>query len=185
LVARPLNTWTTPPEYLSILPKVRVLLMGSYAKPFMPKLASIRNGLIKVGLTNSRITKDFQTPLQMPNEPKQHYNLRKSEYWIRHADVFFFVFFNGTDNASVALELSDTIKQNAGNAWRTILAYQEGVPSLVLGLGIRFQPEMSLIEYSNGKDLQRQVVGNVVRLLSRLYTTILTRSDGEWECSSG
>jgi hypothetical protein len=110
--------------------------------------------------------------------------LRKSEYWIRHADVLFFIFFSGTDNASIGLELGFAVNPTAGNAWRTILAYQEDAPSLIVGCGIRFQREMSLIPFSDDNDLRRQAVGNVVMLLNRLYSTVLARPDGEWECAS-
>jgi hypothetical protein len=158
--------------------------MGSYAKSFIQRLELLKNGLLQDGLTNCHMTKDFSTPLKMSNESEKLYNLRKSEYWIRQADVLFFIFFSGTDNASVALELSTTLNQNPGNAWRTILAYQEDVPSLIAGIGMRFQPEMSLIPFSDDLDLQKQATGNVVRLLSRLYPMVLTRPDGEWECSS-
>lgn len=180
----PLSAWTTAPEYLSILPKVRLLLLGSYSKSFMQRLESIKSGLIQGGLMNCRITKDFFTPNRMQNEPEQLYNLRKSEYWVRQADVLFFIFFSGTDNASVALELSETLSQIPGNAWRTILAHEENVPSLIAGIGIRFQPEISLIPFSDDEDLQKQAIGNIVRLLDRLYPIILIRPDGEWECSS-
>jgi len=179
-----LNSWATAPEYMQIIPKVRLLMMGSYAQSFMQRLESIKNGLIKDGLTNCRMTKDFSTPSRMLNEPEKLYSLRKSEYWIRQADVLFFIFFFGTDNGSIGLELSTTLGQTPGNAWRTLLAYQENVPSLIEGYGIRFQPEISVIPFSDDIDLQKQATGNVVRLLGRLYSAVSTRPDGEWECSS-
>ena len=179
-----MNSWATPPEYLSILPRIRVLLMGSFHPNFLPRLESIKKGLIQSGIANCRITRDFDFPDRLPDEPEDSYNLRKSEYWIRRADVFIFVFFDGVDNSSVAIELNTTLSTMPGNAWRTILAYQENVPSLVSGLGIRFQPEISVIAFSSDLELQQQIVGNIIRLLERFYLSVYNRPDGEWEYSS-
>jgi hypothetical protein len=149
----------------------------------LTKLESLRNGLIKGNIENCRLAKDFDRPPKNEDEPIEEYYLRKSEYWISYADIFLLVFYDGTDNASVGIELK-TILSNPGNAWRTILAYEENVSSLVVGLGLRYQPEISVISFSNDSDLLRQSVGNIRRYLGRLYFEILQRPLGEWEGSS-
>lgn len=158
--------------------------MGSYRDGFKDRLESMRDHLIQKKMMNCRLATDFDKPRRMPDEPIESYNLRKSEYWVTHADVFFFVFFDGTDNSSVAIELKTTLSQIPESAWRTILAYQENVPSLVAGLGRRYSPEISMIPFSNDVDLKRQAVGNIVRLLGRFYFTVYNRPIGEWEYSS-
>lgn len=177
-----MSNWATPLEYLSILPKIRVLLLGSFDPKV--KLESIRDGLIQNGITNCRTTKDFSLPLKTRGEPQHLHDLRKSEYWLRRADVFVFVFFKGVDNASVGIELEKNLSQMPGNAWRTILAYEETAPSLVQGLGIRFSPDISVVPFSNDVELREQVKGNIIRMLERFYSTVLIRPSGEWENSS-
>ena len=177
-----MSRWTAPQEYLTILPKIRVLLLGSFAPKV--KLESIRDGLKQKGITNCQTTKNFNSPLQTEGEPEHLYNLRKSEYWLRRADVFVFVFFKGVDNASVGIELEKTLSQMPGNAWRTILAYEESAPSLVRALGIRFSPDISVVPFSDDVELQKQVCGNIIRMLERFYSSVLIRPIGEWENSS-
>ena len=157
--------------------------MGSYRNRFLTKLESLRNGLIKENIANCRLAKDFDRPIKNEDEPIEEYYLRKSECWINHADIFLLVFYDGTDNASVGIELK-TILLNPDNAWRTILAYEENVPSLVVGLGLRYQPEISFIPFSNDSDLLRQSIGNIARYLGRLYFEVSQRPLGEWEGSS-
>jgi len=179
-----MSYWATPPEYLSILPRLRVLLMGSFHPNFLPRLSSLKEALIQDNIRNCRTAVGFNSPARMPNEPTASYYLRKSEYWISHADAFVLVFFDGPDNSSVAIELKTILSISPGNAWRTILAYQENVPSLVAGLGIRYRPEISMIPFSQDGDLEEQIVGNIVGLLERFYLSVSGRSDGEWEYSS-
>jgi len=175
-----LSKWRVPPEYLTILPNIRVLILGSYSSPFLSRLESIRDEIIDRGISNAKLVKDFKVPAQQPNERLQAYNLRKSEYWIDRADIMIFVFFDGTDNASVGIELRTTLN-NPGNAWRTLLAHTETTRSLVVGLGIRYQPDLSLIPFSNDEDIVEQAEGNVIRLLERFYSLIYQRQSGEWE----
>lgn len=157
--------------------------MGSYRNGSIFRLESIRDGLIKKKINNCRLASDFEKPIKLNGEPMDIYYLRKSEYWIQNADLFLLVFFDSTDNASVGIELS-IILSNPDNAWRTNLAYQENVPSLVSGLGKRFQPEISLIPFSDDSDLQRQAIGNIRRYLGRFYFEVYNRPEGEWEHSS-
>ncbi|GAJ24080.1 unnamed protein product, partial [marine sediment metagenome] len=135
------------------------------------------------GVHNIRLVKDFNIPTQMPNEPDGLFYLRKSEYWIDRADILLFIFFSGTDNASVGIELQTTLA-NPGNAWRSLLAYAEDTPSLVVGLGTRHQPDLSLIPFSNDLDIIKQGKGNIVRLLGSFYRSLYQRPSGEWETSS-
>ncbi len=93
--------------------------------------------------------------------------------------MFVFVFFKGVDNASVGVELEKNLSQIPGNAWRTILAYEETAPSLVQGLGIRFSPDISVVDFSKVADLQKQVEGNIIRMLERFYSTVSIRPIGE------
>jgi len=179
-----MNGWATPPEYLSILPKMRVLLLGSFHTELgLPKLKALKEYLIQNGVDNCRITRDFRSPLRMPNEQEDQYNLRKSEYWMRHADILVFVFFPGVDNASVGLELKEAVDNIPGSTWRTILAYYENPPSLISGLGRRIS-ELSVANFSNEEELHEQVYGYIIGLLGRLYNTVSNRPIGEWEYAS-
>jgi len=179
-----MNSWATPPEYLSILPKIRVLLLGSFhTKLGLPKLKALKDYLIQNGINNCRITMDFKSPFRMLNEQEDQYNLRKSEYWMRHADVLVFVFFPGVDNASVGLELKEAVDNIPGSTWRMILAYYERPPSLISGLGRRIS-ELSVADFSDEEELHKQVYGYIIGLLGRLYNIVYSRPPGEWESLS-
>ncbi|RLI46228.1 hypothetical protein DRO64_01280 [Candidatus Bathyarchaeota archaeon] len=179
-----MESWTTPPEYLSILPKLRVLLLGSYHTELgLPRLEALKNYLIQNGLNSCRIAKDFKSPIRMLGEPEDQYNLRKSKYWMRHADILVFVFFPGVDNASVGIELQYAVDNVPGSTWRTILAYYENPPSLISGLGKDIE-EFSVVNFSKEKELHEQIYGCIISLLHRFYDIVSNRSVGEWEYSS-
>jgi len=165
------------------MPIIRVLILGSYRQQYKSRLESIRDELIERGIHNTRLVSDFMVPTQETGEPNQVYNLRKSEYWIDRADILIFIFFDGTDNASVGVEITTTLI-NPSNAWRINLAYTESTSSLVVGLGIRHQPDVSLIHYSDDADIVKQSKGNIIRLLGRFYRSLYQRHIGEWENSS-
>jgi len=183
-----MSKWTTPPEYLMILPRIRVLLMGSFhPKLGLPKLKAIRDQLIQNGVRNCRMTIDFSSPVRMSYESEEGYNLRKSEYWINHTDVFILVFFPRTDNASIGVEETLILSSTPSNAWRTIVAFSSRahhIPSLPSGLSERYRPDISVIRFSNISDIQEQAKGYVVQLLARFYFTVHNRPDGEWETAS-
>ena len=178
-----LHSWRGVPEYLTLLPIIRVLILGSYRSQYLNRLEAIRNELIGKGIINARLVKDFKVPVKYPGEPNPIYNLRKSEYWIDRADILLFIYFNNTDNASVGVELTTTLI-NPGNAWRINLAYTDKTASLVVGLGMRHQPDISLIHYSEDIDIVTQCRGNIIGLLARFFRSVYQRPVGEWENSS-
>jgi len=180
-----MDSWATPPGYLLILPKLRILLLGSYHKKRgLPKLERLKDYLIQNDMNNCRVVKDFVSPPKMDDEPEDRYNLRKSRYWMRHADILIFVFFPDVDNASVGVELQYAVDKILGVTWRIILAYpQEHPPSLISGLGKEIE-EFSVVEFSNEKELHEQVYGCIINLLHRFYDDVSNRTAGEWEYSS-
>ena len=73
----------------------------------------------------------------MLGEPADQYNLRKSKYWMRRADILVFVFFPGVDNASVGIELQYAVDNVPGSTWRTILALLRESPFANIRFGKR------------------------------------------------
>ena len=127
-----MSKWSRSSGYLSILPDIRVLLLGSYHEEFIPVLVDIRDYLIDNGLENSRIISDFYYSPRDPDEDLTVFIPRRCDYWIDQADIFLLIFCKGSDNASAGIELDRILrKQNTG--WRTIIAIHERPPSLVEG----------------------------------------------------
>jgi hypothetical protein len=173
-------SWLVIPEYLRILPNIRIIILGSYRNGCMCRLKNVRNGLIESGFQNTRLAIDFKIPLQMQDELTPSYNLRKSEYWLLNSHIQIFIFFPKTDNANIGIELKTHLTY-PGNAWSTIIASYDNPPSLVPGLGLRFQPELTMFNFSDDSDIISQSKGQIINLLSRLYNLPGINTLGEWE----
>jgi hypothetical protein len=178
--------WSIPPEYLAIFPRIRVLILGSYAPDKIGIIRNVKKMLTESeGLSNSRMVCDFFTPPRLKNETKGSYNLRKSEYWLNHADVYLFIFLGDTDSG-VMYELSVGLLIPGGPS-RSIVAYarDKNVTSLLEGIRDKYRREISEISFDDPDSIGRQVAGYIAEMSSRLYATgIKYRPIGEWETSS-
>lgn len=173
--------WTTPPEFLAIFPRIRVLELGSYASDKIGTIKSIRDILIqKENLSSTRLVSDFETPLRVTDEGNGAYNLRKSEHWIRRADVRLFVFL-GPD-AGVMHEL-DFALSIPGVPSRSIVAYDrnEHVTSLLFGLMDKYSREISEIPFKDIDDLTKQVAGIIAQISAIIYDDVIYRPWSDWE----
>ena len=178
-----MSSWTIPAEYSGILPKIRVLLLGPYRGKFLKRMANLRTYFItEYNMGNCRIVADFNTPQKRNDETNGQYNLRKSLYWISHADILFYIYFDGADNAGVQRELGETFILLPDCAWRVILAYHPNVSTLVEEYHDTMR-EISIVPFSNIGELKRNGFGPIENLLRRFYYRVDRRLDGEWENS--
>jgi hypothetical protein len=178
--------WDTPPEYLAVFPKVRLLVLGSYAPEKLDTVKDISHQLIQnEGLSNARLVSDFATPEMRNMESEGAYNLRKSEFWIPNADVLLFVFLGQDAGVMHELDFALTTVQLAA---RSIVAYDRTahVTSLLQGLIDRYTREVSEIPFDGGSlgNLCQQVAGNVAQIIPKIYWEILLRPPGGWECTT-
>lgn len=178
-----MSEWTTAPEYIEIMPKIHVLILGAFRDGCIERLRSVRNALIEYGFTNSRISLDFNFPQKFERERNEAYNLRVSEYWLQRSDVQIFIFFDGTDNASIGIELSMHL-YHPGNSWSTIVGVYENCPSLVAGLAFRFEPALTLFYHLKDADIISQCNGSIMSRLSQYYGITRERHLGQWEIQS-
>jgi hypothetical protein len=159
------------------------LILGTFRNSCLNRLKLIRNALIDYGLTNSRISLDFDFPVQAEHERPEIYNLRASEYWLQRSDVQLFIFFKGPDNASIGIELA-THLYNPRNSWSTIVGVYEDCPSLVAGLALRFEPSLTLFSHSNDDEIISQSEGQILSRLSQYYGMTRERQVGQREIHS-
>jgi hypothetical protein len=174
-----------PTEFDSILSKVRLLILGSYAPRNIGKISHLRNRLLShEELVNSRLVEDFQTPRKHENESGGAYNLRKSQYWIFQADVLLFVFLGASD-AGVMHEL-DLALSIPGAVNRTLVAYyrKAHITSLLQGILDKYKRSIFEIPFEKIPSLASQVRGCVLELCDQLYISLTFRMDGEWESIS-
>lgn len=178
-----MSDWTSIPEFLTIEPKIRVLLLGSYRDGCLSRLKSIRNEMRKLGLLNTRLSIDFTYPVQSPDEKKEIFNLRASEHWLKISDIQIFIFFKGTDNGSIGIELA-THLYDPWKSYSTIVGLYKGCPSLIAGLTLKFEPSLTKFEHSKDKEIISQSIGSVRSRLSQYYNIIYGRTIGNWEIYS-
>jgi hypothetical protein len=178
------GAWTTVPEYLSIFPRIRLLELGSYAPQKMDTVKAVRDALIQnENLANARIVADFDSPISRKGETNGEYNLRKSEYWIPHADILLFLFLG--QDTGVMYELIFALYKIPWASNRTIVAYDrnEHVTSLLAGLTSKYSRQISEISFEKIEDLCEPVAGVVAAISRIIYSDVIYRPLGEWELS--
>lgn len=178
--------WVAP-EYLAIKPKLRILILGDYKPSCLNRLKALRDHLIRRGYSQSRLVLDFSSPARTAEETEEHYNLRKSRYWISRADIFVFLFFAGAKNQGTVYELKEVIDRSPDKVWRSIVGISAkpaaSLSSLIRGelevyRGVNYQ-----YFFTTRKDLCEGVEGQLPNFLERLYPEITARPLGEWELS--
>jgi len=177
--------WTKAPSHLDVLPKVRLLILGPYRGGGASKLKRIRSSLITKGISNCRLVLDFRSPPEQPED--MTYDLAKSEYWIRRADILLFIFLGNTDNTGVAYELAyaNRVLRRASDS---IVAYYEtnsaSTSRLIKQHVIRYSREITEIRFDNDDILIEKSYGQIIPKLDILYHKLSRRRFGEWEKSS-
>jgi len=173
------------PEFLRVKPKLRVLILGSYATSSLKRLEMLKAFLLRNGYSQTRLIKDFQRPTRQTKESQSVYNLRKSEYWIPKADVPIFVFLPNVDNTGVGYELKHLCDNCYDMTWRSIVGISRKpapkISSLIDGLIERWSESIQQVFFTTNKQLQKEVRGSLTNLLERLYFHAISRQKGEWE----
>lgn len=164
------------------MPRIRVLILGSYQS--INRLRGLRDALIEIGVSNTRLVDDFKGPERLLTEDNDQYNLRKSQHWIDSSDISVFNFFEGVDNSSPSIELNFMIGRD--KAHRCIVRVPENrkIGSLLKGVTRRYSRLISqIIEYSSDTDssLATRIKGVIVSRVEELYNQVQTRPAGEWE----
>jgi hypothetical protein len=133
------------------------------------------------GLGNARLVADFDSPKAITGEEEAAYNLRKSEYWIEHADVLLFVFL-GSDDTGVTIELKTTL-QIPGGASRSIVSYDRNqhVSSLLRATIGNYSRQVFEVPFETVESLCEQVRGCVLQMCDAIHLGIKYRPNGEWE----
>jgi hypothetical protein len=174
------------PEFLRVKPKLRVLILGSYATSSLKRLGMLKDFLLRNGYLQTHLIKDFKNPPKHSKESQSAYNLRKSEYWIPKADVPIFVFLPNVDNTGV--ELKHLCDNCYDMTWRSILGISikpyPKISSLINGLIERWSESTQQVFFTTNKELQEGVRGALTNLLERLYFLAILRQRGAWESST-
>jgi hypothetical protein len=173
------------PLYLTAKPRLRVLILGSYAESVCKHLEELRDFLKSNGYVLSYLVKDFGFPEKQPNELDSKYNLRKSEYWIPKSDVPIFVFMPNVDNTGVGYELTYLLNNHIDMAWRSVVGISQSpalnISSLLDGLIQRWSRSVQLVYFEDYRQLQIGSRGALTNLLERLYYSVIRRQSSEWE----
>ena len=175
--------WTAPPQFLTILPLIRLLILGPYRGGGASRLKMVRNGLIDSGISNCRLVLDFSGPPPTPGE--RAYDLRKSKYWIDQADLLLFVFLGGKYEGGIALELRHALDTHREyhSAVSYLQANADPVSSLIREQVQVYSEAITQIGFQTYQQLVRKAGGFVASKLEVVYYTAYRRPAGEWENS--
>ena len=124
---------------------------------------------------------------QEDEEEEEHYNLRKSKFWLSKADVCIWLFFGrGYDNG-VGVELGYANGSSSDILSNSIFAFRESewneITSLIRGCVQHYDSTATVVQYDSTKDLLEQCRGAIEALLDKLVAdyNIRNRRINLWE----
>lgn len=165
-----------PREYELAKSKLCILIFGPYDSEQF--LQIFRKDLKQHGYAGANIVKDLSYPRRGPEEAEDVFSLRKSEYWVKRADVGFIVLLKDAKNDGVEQELRYLIDSFKDRIWRFNVLLEKDIwlSSLVTGLIENWTPHLTQC-YSKRGEFSKFAQGRLNNYVRKLYNEIEKRND--------